>query len=53
MAALQSELTNQAHPARHARRRAEDPEVTDETWAEAARGQFRGTVIVGRDLLEI
>lgn len=32
---------------------AEDPEVTDETWLQAARVHFRGPVIVGRDLLEI
>jgi hypothetical protein len=27
--------------------------VTDAMWLEAARQRFRGTVIVGRDLLEV
>jgi ribonuclease BN (tRNA processing enzyme) len=31
----------------------DDPEVTDAMWLEAARRQFRGTVIVGKDLLEV
>jgi ribonuclease BN (tRNA processing enzyme) len=31
----------------------DDPEVTDTIWADAARRHFRGTVIVGRDLLEV
>jgi ribonuclease BN (tRNA processing enzyme) len=31
----------------------DDPEVTDAMWLDAARRHFRGTVIVGRDLLEI
>ena len=31
----------------------DDAEVTEAMWLEAARRQFRGTVIVGRDLLEI
>jgi ribonuclease BN (tRNA processing enzyme) len=31
----------------------DDPEVTDDMWAEAARAHFRGSVIVGRDLLEV
>lgn len=31
----------------------DDPEVTDAMWLEAARRQFGGTVIVGRDLLEV
>jgi ribonuclease BN (tRNA processing enzyme) len=31
----------------------DDPEVTDATWREAASRHFRGTVIVGRDLLEV
>jgi ribonuclease BN (tRNA processing enzyme) len=31
----------------------DDPEVTEAMWLEAARRQFRGTVIVGRDLLEV
>ena len=32
---------------------ADDPEVTDRMWMEAAQSRFRGQVIVGRDLLEI
>jgi ribonuclease BN (tRNA processing enzyme) len=32
---------------------ADDPEVTDGMWIEAAQSHFGGTVIVGRDLLEI
>src|SRR6267154_6574638 len=32
---------------------ADDPEVTDEMWIDAARTYFRGPVIVGKDLLEI
>lgn len=31
----------------------DDPEVTDAMWLDAARRHFRGTVVVGRDLLEI
>jgi ribonuclease BN (tRNA processing enzyme) len=31
----------------------DDPEVTEAMWLDAARRQFRGTVIVGKDLLEI
>jgi ribonuclease BN (tRNA processing enzyme) len=31
----------------------DDPEVTAATWREAASRHFRGTVIVGRDLLEV
>jgi ribonuclease BN (tRNA processing enzyme) len=31
----------------------DDPEVTDAMWLEAARRHFQGTVIVGRDLLEV
>jgi ribonuclease BN (tRNA processing enzyme) len=31
----------------------DDPEVTNAMWLEAARRQFRGTVIVGKDLLEV
>jgi ribonuclease BN (tRNA processing enzyme) len=31
----------------------DDPDVTDTMWTEAARRHFRGTVIVGRDLLEV
>jgi ribonuclease BN (tRNA processing enzyme) len=32
---------------------ADDPEVTEQMWSEAARIHFRGSVIVGRDLLEV
>jgi hypothetical protein len=32
---------------------AEDPEVTEQMWIDAAHAHFRGPVIVGRDLLEI
>ncbi len=32
---------------------ADDPEVTEQMWAEAARMHFRGTVVVGKDLLEV
>jgi ribonuclease BN (tRNA processing enzyme) len=32
---------------------ADDPEVTDAMWIEAARAHFRGDVVVGRDLLEL
>jgi ribonuclease BN (tRNA processing enzyme) len=32
---------------------AEDPMITDAMWIEAARLSFRGTIIVGRDLMEI
>lgn len=32
---------------------ADDPQVTDEMWLEAARSHFRGNIVVGRDLLEI
>jgi ribonuclease BN (tRNA processing enzyme) len=31
----------------------DDPEVTDRMWMDAARVHFRGTVIVGKDLLEV
>jgi len=31
----------------------DDPEVTDQMWLDAARTQFSGKVVVGRDLLEI
>jgi ribonuclease BN (tRNA processing enzyme) len=31
----------------------DDPEMTDAMWLEAARRRFRGTVILGRDLLEV
>jgi ribonuclease BN (tRNA processing enzyme) len=32
---------------------ADDPTVTDQMWIDAARTHFRGTVIVGKDLMEI
>jgi ribonuclease BN (tRNA processing enzyme) len=32
---------------------ADDPEVTERMWTEAASVHFRGAVIVGRDLLEV
>jgi ribonuclease BN (tRNA processing enzyme) len=32
---------------------AEDPAVTDQMWIDAARKHFRGSVVVGKDLLEI
>jgi ribonuclease BN (tRNA processing enzyme) len=31
----------------------DDPEITDEMWAEDVRKRFQGRVIVGKDLLEI
>jgi ribonuclease BN (tRNA processing enzyme) len=31
----------------------DDPEITDQMWADAAQIHFRGQVIVGRDLLEV
>lgn len=31
----------------------DDPQITEQMWAEAARVHFRGTVIVGKDLLEL
>jgi ribonuclease BN (tRNA processing enzyme) len=31
----------------------DDPAITDAMWVDAARTHFRGTVIVGKDLLEI
>jgi ribonuclease BN (tRNA processing enzyme) len=31
----------------------DDPQITDQMWADAARKHFQGTVIVGKDLLEI
>jgi ribonuclease BN (tRNA processing enzyme) len=31
----------------------DDPQVTEKMWIDAAQTHFRGTVIVGRDLLEI
>jgi len=32
---------------------AEDPEVSDEMWLNAARRYFKGRVVLGRDLLEV
>ncbi len=32
---------------------ADDPAITDQMWIDAARTQFRGSVIVGKDLMEI
>ena len=32
---------------------ADDPEVSDQMWIDAARTHFKGSVIVGKDLLEI
>ena len=31
----------------------DDPEVSDQMWIDAARKHFRGSIIVGRDLLEV
>ena len=31
----------------------DDPVVTDQMWIDAARAHFRGTVILGKDLLEV
>jgi hypothetical protein len=31
----------------------DDPAVTDQMWIDAARAYFGGTVIVGKDLMEI
>ncbi len=32
---------------------ADDPEVTDRMWIDAAQSHFRGTVILGTDLLTL
>ena len=32
---------------------ADDPEVTEEMWIDAARKHFQGSIVVGKDLLEI
>ena len=32
---------------------ADDPDVTDQMWIDAARTKFRGSIIVGKDLMEI
>ena len=31
----------------------DDPQITDEMWADAARRHFKGRIIVGKDLLEV
>jgi len=31
----------------------DDPEISDQMWLDAAVGQFRGTVLLGKDLLEV
>ena len=31
----------------------DDPETTEQMWLDAARAHFSGTIIVGRDLLEV
>jgi hypothetical protein len=31
----------------------DDPAVTEEMWAAAAATQFKGRIVVGRDLLEV
>jgi hypothetical protein len=32
---------------------ADDPEITDQMWIEAARVHFKGSILVGKDLLEV
>lgn len=32
---------------------ADDPDITEQMWIEAARSTYKGQIIVGRDLLEI
>jgi ribonuclease BN (tRNA processing enzyme) len=32
---------------------ADDPEVTEQMWIDAARGAFKGQIVVGKDLMEI
>jgi hypothetical protein len=32
---------------------ADDPQITDHMWIEAAQSRFKGKVILGRDLLEV
>jgi ribonuclease BN (tRNA processing enzyme) len=32
---------------------ADDPQITEKMWADAARRHFGGRIIVGRDLMEI
>jgi ribonuclease BN (tRNA processing enzyme) len=31
----------------------DDPSITDERWAAGARAHFKGTVLVGKDLMEV
>jgi ribonuclease BN (tRNA processing enzyme) len=31
----------------------DDPSITEEMWVEGARKHFKGTIVVGRDLLEV
>jgi len=31
----------------------DDPSITDEQWSEGARKNFKGQIIVGKDLMEI
>ena len=31
----------------------DDPTITDDTWAEGVRKNFKGRIIVGKDLMEI
>lgn len=32
---------------------ADDPEITDQMWADGARSTYRGRIVVGKDLMEI
>jgi ribonuclease BN (tRNA processing enzyme) len=32
---------------------ADDPAITDEMWIEAARTQYPGRIVVGKDLMEL
>jgi hypothetical protein len=32
---------------------ADDPELTEQMWVDAARTHFKGRIVVGKDLLEI
>jgi ribonuclease BN (tRNA processing enzyme) len=31
----------------------DDPSITEEMWIEGARKYYKGTIVVGRDLLEV
>jgi ribonuclease BN (tRNA processing enzyme) len=31
----------------------DDPQITDQMWIDAAQKHFRGTIVVGKDLMEI